>query len=64
MDYDWDIYEVFKEQLDRQLPHIEYNILVLEQKDLVSDSIDELFNRSIILRELSVLYFLNRKFDS
>ena len=42
-DYDWDIYETFKEQLDSQLPHIEYHILLLEQKDLVSDSLNELF---------------------
>jgi len=42
-EYDWDIYDMFKEQLDIQLPHIEYNILILEQETLVFDALNELF---------------------
>lgn len=42
-EYDWDIYDVFKEQLDLQLAHIENHILSLEEDEHVADSLDELF---------------------
>jgi len=42
-DYDWDIYEVFREQIELQIPKIESNILLLNNEKDVSDSIDELF---------------------
>lgn len=44
-EYDWDIYDLFKEQITSQLPHIQYHILILEQKDTlaVTDSLNELF---------------------
>ncbi len=42
-EYDWDVYDVFKEQLDIQLPHIEEHILALENEDFIDSSLDELF---------------------
>jgi len=42
-EYDWDVYDVFKEQLDIQLPHIEEHILALENEDFIVNSLDELF---------------------
>jgi len=42
-EYDWDIYEIFKEQLDLQLPQIEAHILGLDKEELLKDSLDELF---------------------
>jgi len=41
--YDWDIFEIFKEQVEIQLPSIEQQILLLEDKDAKSDAIDEIF---------------------
>ena len=41
--YDWDIYELFKEQIEQQLPSIESNILLLNKQDSVLDAIDDLF---------------------
>lgn len=41
--YDWDIYEIFKEQLEQQLPKIESNILLLNNKNEVVDAVDDLF---------------------
>ncbi len=41
--YDWDIYEIFKEQLEQQLPKIESNILLLNNEKEVGDAIDDLF---------------------
>lgn len=41
--YDWDIFEIFKEQVEIQLPRIEQQILLLEDKDAKSDAIDEIF---------------------
>ena len=34
-EYYWDIYEIFKEQLDLQLPQIESHILTLSKEELV-----------------------------
>jgi len=42
-EYDWDIYEMFKEQIDIQLPQIEAHILVLDDQERVKESVDELF---------------------
>jgi len=42
-EYDWDVYEVFKEQLDFQLPYIEEHILALDNKEFVANSLDALF---------------------
>jgi len=42
-EYDWDIYEMFKEQLEIQIPTIEANILLLDKQDFYLSSIDELF---------------------
>jgi len=41
--YDWDIYELFKEQIEQQLPSIESNILLLHKQDCVEDAINDLF---------------------
>lgn len=43
MDYDWDIYEVFLEQLLLQLPQIELEILALERDENRVDALDTLF---------------------
>ncbi len=42
-DYDWDVYDVFREQIDYQLPIIEANILLLDKEDYVVKGVDELF---------------------
>ena len=42
-EYDWDIYEVFKEQVEDQMPSIEASILKLNKEDVVGDAIDDLF---------------------
>ena len=42
-EYDWDIYEIFKEQLDIQLPQIEAHILALSSEEDLAESLDELF---------------------
>ena len=42
-EYDWDIYEMFREQLELQVPTIETNILLLNKIDTLGDAIDELF---------------------
>ena len=42
-EYDWEIYEVFREQLELHIPVIESNILLLNNENQVGDSIDELF---------------------
>lgn len=42
-EYDWDVYDIFKEQLDIQLPHIEEHILALENEKFIVNSLDELF---------------------
>ncbi len=41
--YDWDTYELFREQLIEQLPKIEANILNLDKPNSAQDAIDELF---------------------
>ena len=43
-DYDWDTYEILKEQLIFQLPKIEFNILNLEHSEHVADALDNLFD--------------------
>jgi len=42
-EYDWDIHEVFQEQLELQLPHIKQHISNLTDSTLVLTSLDELF---------------------
>ena len=42
-DYEWDIYEVFKEQIEDQMPHIESSILELDKESNVGNAIDDLF---------------------
>jgi len=42
-EYDWDIYEMFREQLEIQIPVIENNILLLNKQDTCVDATDELF---------------------
>lgn len=42
-EYDWDIYDIFKEQLDLQLPQIESHILSLDKRESIEDNIDDLF---------------------
>ena len=42
-EYDWDIYEIFREQIELQIPKIESNILLLNDKQHLDDSINELF---------------------
>ena len=42
-EYDWDIYEMFREQLEIQIPNIEANILLLDNPNSYLDAIDELF---------------------
>ncbi len=42
-EYDWDIYEMFREQLEIQIPNIEANILLLDKPNSYLDAIDELF---------------------
>jgi len=41
--YYWDIYEMFKVQMEEQTPSIETNILSLDNEAKVSDAIDEIF---------------------
>jgi len=43
LDYAWDIYEVFKEQIEDQLPEVEPYILALNRPDDVSENINNLF---------------------
>ncbi|MEA1956056.1 MAG: HDOD domain-containing protein [Campylobacterota bacterium] len=42
-EYDWDTYEMLKEQIIQQLSRIESNILDLDKPELVADAINELF---------------------
>ena len=42
-EYDWEIHEMFKDQLESQLPAINQNITILKEGGDVSDIIDELF---------------------
>ncbi len=41
--YDWDIFEVFKEQIEIQLPKLEQQILLLDKKETKTDAVNELF---------------------
>ena len=41
-EYDWDTYDILKEQLIQQLPRIESNILNLDKADVVANAISEL----------------------
>jgi len=42
-EYDWDIYDMFREQLELQIPTIETNILLLDKHDSYLDATDEVF---------------------
>lgn len=52
-EYDWDTYEMFKEQIDIQLPQIESYILDLDKEDLVINAIDELCRTFHNYKEIS-----------
>ena len=41
--YDWDIFEIFKEQLEIQLPKIEQEILLLDDQKTKNDAVNEIF---------------------
>ena len=56
-EYDWDTYEILKEQLISQLPCIESNILNLDKSEFVKDAIDELFQTFSSYRTTS--HYLN-----
>ena len=42
-EYDWDTYEILKEQIVQQLPRVEANILNLNKSEFVEDAINDLF---------------------
>jgi HD-like signal output (HDOD) protein/HPt (histidine-containing phosphotransfer) domain-containing protein len=42
-EYYWEIYEMFKEQIQEQIPSVETNILALNDDLKVSDAIDDIF---------------------
>jgi len=42
-EYDWDTYEILKEQLISQLPQVESNVVNLDNAEFVKDAIDGLF---------------------
>lgn len=42
-EYDWDVYEIFKDQIFSQISLIQKDILLLKDKNLRKDSIDQLF---------------------
>jgi len=44
-EYDWEVYEIFTEQLESQIPVIEQNIFLLNEKASTQEALNELFRK-------------------
>ena len=52
-EYDWEVYEMFKDQLEREIPTISLNISLLREEKDISEIVNQLFRNFHTYKSLS-----------